>query len=279
MLHTYLPRAQCEHPIRNFLFLEVFVTNGMMLGHATPTSPASADSRESDFSLSRMTSRRSFINDVPSDQCTASRPLVRFDHKFRKQKKVVRFEYPMEKVLLFSPESKVSPLPESMPNSFENNKHGSLRRCTLRGGVSSGIQWEMQCPGNVTKRQRYLDAVNLQHVQILSGTIFEGIVSVVNIAFEKRVGAKFTFDNWHTTSEVGCDYVGKACTSQQAGEKDWDLFRFKIGLNNDNIEPFEKILKLSVYYEVDEKEYWDNNYGQNYAIKLYKAEGHGGQKC
>ncbi|KAB8204224.1 hypothetical protein BDV34DRAFT_119936 [Aspergillus parasiticus] len=239
MLHTSLPRAQCQDPIPRFLSLEDFLTNGMMIEHATPTSPASADFRKSDFSLSRTPFKRSFINDVSSEQATASRPLVRLDHKFRKQKKVVRFEYPMEKVLLFSPESKVSPLPGGRSNFFDNDKHGSLRRCTPRGGISSGIQWEMQCPGDVTKRQRYLDAANLHDVKISSGTIFEGIVSVANIAFEKRVGAKFTFDNWHTTSEVGWDYVGKACTSKQAGEEDWDLFRLKIGLNSDNIEPIE----------------------------------------
>lgn len=98
----------------------------------------------------------------------------------------------------------------------------------------------MQCPGDVTKRQRYLDTVNLQHVKILFGTTFEGIVLVASIAFEKRVGAKFMFDNWYTTSEVACDYAGKACTSKRNGEKDWDLFRFKIELNNDNIKTFEK---------------------------------------
>ncbi|KAE8397190.1 hypothetical protein BDV37DRAFT_65509 [Aspergillus pseudonomiae] len=140
MPQTCLLRAQCDDPIRRFLFPKDFIGNGMIFEHATPASHVSAGSTESDLSLSRMSSQRSFINGVPSDQCTGSRPLVRLDPISRKEKKVVRFEYLMEKVLFLSPESKVSPLPEGISNLLEDDKHGSFRRCTLRAGISSGIQ-------------------------------------------------------------------------------------------------------------------------------------------
>lgn len=87
-----------------------------------------------------------------------------------------------------------------------------------------------------------------------------GKVCVKNIAFEKWVAVRFTFDWWQTTSEVSAAYK----ESIRGGL--YDRFEFSIKLSDllDRIE--EKTLFLCLRYSVPGREIWDSNSDQNYQV-------------
>lgn len=94
-----------------------------------------------------------------------------------------------------------------------------------------------------------------------------GTCAVQNIAFHKRVAARFTLDYWKTTSEVVAEYHNDP---RQGAADDCDRFNFHIKLSDAaNID--DKTLLLCVRYSVDGREYWDNNKNMNYQIDFIKS--------
>ena len=98
-----------------------------------------------------------------------------------------------------------------------------------------------------------------------------GRVCVRNLAFEKRVVVRFTFDNWQTTSEVSAKWVEPLKTKTLASTaQGFDQFAFSIRLSDLLLRIEEKTLMLAVKYTVAGKEIWDNNICQNYKIAFEK---------
>ncbi|TCD67981.1 hypothetical protein EIP91_011650 [Steccherinum ochraceum] len=94
------------------------------------------------------------------------------------------------------------------------------------------------------------------------GASISGRIQVRNLAFEKWVAVRFTFDWWQTTSEVTAKYV----ESIPGGNV--DRFSFSIRLNDMLKRIEEKTLFLAVRYTVSGREIWDNNNGCNYQVKF-----------
>jgi hypothetical protein len=92
-----------------------------------------------------------------------------------------------------------------------------------------------------------------------------GRVIVRNIAYEKRVVVRFTFDSWHTTSEV----IAKHSESMEGGKFDKFLFSMRLEDVLPRIE--EKTLVLALRYVVAGREIWDNNGGSNYIVRFSTA--------
>ncbi|KAE9393667.1 hypothetical protein BT96DRAFT_214938 [Gymnopus androsaceus JB14] len=90
-----------------------------------------------------------------------------------------------------------------------------------------------------------------------------GRVRVRNISFQKWIATRFTFDDWQTTSEVTARYL------ESAGEG-FDIFGFSIRLSDLMARIEEKTLIVALRYNVDGREIWDNNLGQNYVVKFAK---------
>ncbi|TFJ97202.1 Protein phosphatase 1 regulatory subunit 3B [Platysternon megacephalum] len=86
-----------------------------------------------------------------------------------------------------------------------------------------------------------------------------GTVKVKNLAFEKTVRIRMTFDTWKSFTDYPCQYV----KDTYAGS-DKDTFSFDICLP-ERIQSHERI-EFAVYYECDGKVYWDSNRGLNYRI-------------
>ncbi|KAF7236469.1 Protein phosphatase 1 regulatory subunit 3B [Varanus komodoensis] len=86
-----------------------------------------------------------------------------------------------------------------------------------------------------------------------------GTVKVRNLAFEKAVKIRMTFDTWKTFTDCPCQYV----KDTYAGS-DKDTFSFEISLP-ERVQPHERI-EFAVCYECDGRVYWDSNNGQNYRI-------------
>ncbi|KAL6235842.1 hypothetical protein BDW75DRAFT_128728 [Aspergillus navahoensis] len=94
-----------------------------------------------------------------------------------------------------------------------------------------------------------------------------GQVVVANLAYQKHVAARFTFDNWRTTSEVTAEY------SQDARQKQlhdgYDRFMFHIRLDEQtNLD--KKTMFVCIRYNVNGQEFWDNNEMRNYEVNFTK---------
>ncbi|WVN89935.1 uncharacterized protein L203_105165 [Cryptococcus depauperatus CBS 7841] len=88
----------------------------------------------------------------------------------------------------------------------------------------------------------------------------KGTIMCKNIAFQKWVAVRFTFDWWQTTSEVTAVYK----ESVKGGKYDRFMFTIKLGDFLPRIE--QKTLFLAVRYMANEREMWDSNDGQNYQV-------------
>ncbi|KAK7037527.1 hypothetical protein VNI00_011019 [Paramarasmius palmivorus] len=88
-----------------------------------------------------------------------------------------------------------------------------------------------------------------------------GQIRVRNLAYQKWVAVRFTFDDWQTTSEVTARY-----TESSSGNV--DIFTFTIKLNDLLVRIEEKTMIVAVRYAVNGTDIWDNNSGKNYVVKF-----------
>jgi hypothetical protein len=93
-----------------------------------------------------------------------------------------------------------------------------------------------------------------------------GAIAVQNLAFQKRVVARFTLDYWKTTSEVVADFNHDVRRRQNDG---CDRFNFSIKLA-DLAHLENKTLFFCIRYTVNGRDYWDNNRGMNYQVDFRK---------
>lgn len=98
------------------------------------------------------------------------------------------------------------------------------------------------------------------------GMSIAGRVRVRNLAFEKWVAVRFTFDLWQTTSEVAGRYVESTADGLH------DVFAFTIKLNDLMTRIEEKTMFLAVRYTSAGKEIWDNNCGENYRVAFSRKK-------
>ncbi|XP_007495658.1 protein phosphatase 1 regulatory subunit 3B [Monodelphis domestica] len=101
---------------------------------------------------------------------------------------------------------------------------------------------------------------------VLKDKALSGTVKVQNLAFEKRVKVRITFDTWKSFADVECQYV----KDTYAGS-DRDTFSFCIGLP-DKVQPYER-MEFAVCYECSGRTYWDSNQGRNYRIVQAELQG------
>lgn len=94
-----------------------------------------------------------------------------------------------------------------------------------------------------------------------------GVVAVANIAFQKWVTARFTFDYWKTTSEVACEF-NHDIRKQQVNDG-FDRFNFNIKLA-DQAHLETKTLLICVRYNTNGQEFWDSNNNMNYQVDFVK---------
>ncbi|KKK19744.1 hypothetical protein P175DRAFT_0497686 [Aspergillus ochraceoroseus IBT 24754] len=96
-----------------------------------------------------------------------------------------------------------------------------------------------------------------------------GNVVVANLAYHKHVAARFTFDNWKTTSEVTAEY-NRDRGRKHAPKDGYDHFSFNIKLDEQtNLE--KKTMFVCVRYNANGQEFWDNNRTRNYQVNFSKV--------
>ncbi len=116
------------------------------------------------------------------------------------------------------------------------------------------------------------DCVRLQRVWLSKAqSSLLGSAAVANLAYQKHVVCRFTFDNWRTISEVTARYHSDVHKSQKT-PAGYDYFVFAINLADMNTSYVESsTLNFCICYTVDGKEYWDNNGHSNFQIKVRRV--------
>ncbi|KAH7126099.1 putative phosphatase regulatory subunit, partial [Dactylonectria macrodidyma] len=94
-----------------------------------------------------------------------------------------------------------------------------------------------------------------------------GSVAVSNLAIQKSVVCRFTFDYWKTTSEIAAEYSHVIRPHETS--LGHDRFTFSIRLSNTaNLE--SKTLFFCIRYSVNGQDYWDNNASRNFQVDFRK---------
>lgn len=91
-----------------------------------------------------------------------------------------------------------------------------------------------------------------------------GHCTVLNLAFEKRVMARYTLDNWDTFVDVDASYI------ESLDDGTYDRFSFTLRIHQD-WSADELDIQLALCFYVENAEYWDNHSGENYHIKLIRS--------
>ena len=173
--------------------------------------------------------------------------------------KSVSFAERIDHVKLFFPEQK--PIAVSRDGSPTEDTSGteseppvSIRR------TSSDEKKRLLVMEVVNMPQRWAMDVDvmLEDVTLSKEATICGHVKVRNIAFEKSVVVRFTFDFWQTTSEVTARY------EQSLAHGAFDRFSFVIRLHDILAKIEDKTLFMAIRYVVNRQELWDNNFGQDY---------------
>jgi hypothetical protein len=131
---------------------------------------------------------------------------------------------------------------------------------------SEAFEWEAQLvnfPADSDARRH--QPVRLERIFLTSDCKnLVGAVAVANIAFHKHVVARFTLDNWKTTSEVAAEYDNEDRTHDG-----YDRFNFNIRLA-DQANLDTRTMFICIRYNVKGLEFWDNNWSRNYQVKFSK---------
>ncbi|CAK4032282.1 carbohydrate-binding module family 21 [Lecanosticta acicola] len=117
--------------------------------------------------------------------------------------------------------------------------------------------------------ERRAQAIRVERIFLSADkTTLVGVCGVQNIAFQKKVVARFTLDYWKTTSEVVAEYNNDTRNRPTDG---CDRFNFHIVLSDQaNID--NKTLLLCVRYNVGGQEFWDNNNDRNFQVDFARGE-------
>ncbi|KAF7359149.1 CBM21 domain-containing protein [Mycena sanguinolenta] len=176
----------------------------------------------------------------------------------------VHFDAQLEHVKLFLAEQKpLAVSRDGSPTDDTSGTEGDFPNWIFGGASEEQGQLEMLV--DVPPPPHELD-VKLQALTLGDdGTSVTGTVAVRNIAFDKWVAVRFTFDDWQTTSEVTARY-----SHSLSGGK-VDVFSFTIRLNDLLARIEGKVMILAVRYSSAGREMWDNNGGGNYRARFKRV--------
>lgn len=149
---------------------------------------------------------------------------------------------------------------------FNSSVPGAMKK-PQRGGPP--FEWEIvltKFPLETAERKAL--PVRLERVWLSPDQKFlHGSIACLNLAFSKSVVCRFTLDYWKTTSEIAAEYSAEIVP--RIAPQGHDRFNFTIKLSDlANLE--SKTMYFCVRYNVDGKEFWDNNNGSNFQLDFKK---------
>ncbi|NXT28475.1 PR3CB phosphatase, partial [Syrrhaptes paradoxus] len=94
---------------------------------------------------------------------------------------------------------------------------------------------------------------------LIQDRALSGTVKVRNIAYEKKVMVRITFDSWKSFRDISCQYMHSTYSSA-----DTDTFSFELALPKPSV--CRRATEFCVFFQCGQKTHWDNNHGRNYKI-------------
>lgn len=174
---------------------------------------------------------------------------VRHNNNNRKPKKSVRFcdNDSLENVRLF--------LKTQMPKA-----------CQSDPACSKQYSYRLRKPNWPSEQHYRMGAIRIENIQLDTKKkenliTLVGTCQVANLAFEKHISIRYSFDDWTTIQQVDAQYQEPIANSANT----WDRFNFKISAPPPSSH---HILYLAAKYTVNGREFWDNNDHKNYQVDI-----------
>ena len=140
------------------------------------------------------------------------------------------------------------------PGSNASNTNPTAKLC---------LQFSQPAADYVTfKRKLDERNVSLENVIVNGSTSIHGTVKVKNIAYQKTVTVRITFNDWSSHTDIPCDYVNNAYENGI-----YDTFQFIIDAPPSFFEKRD-LIQFCICYECKSQQFWDNNSGRNYCISF-----------
>uniref|UniRef100_A0AC34RES6 CBM21 domain-containing protein n=1 Tax=Panagrolaimus sp. JU765 TaxID=591449 RepID=A0AC34RES6_9BILA len=137
---------------------------------------------------------------------------------------------------------------DDVDDMYHNKKHASWKI-----GFTQPASEHVKFRETLEKQKVALENVMLRndHCKML------GTIKVANIAFEKHVFIRYSFDNWKS-------YLDRPAVYQASPSKLYDIFGFEIEIpmNEGDINKID----FCICYNAGGVEYWDSNCGKNYSL-------------
>ncbi|CAO3588915.1 unnamed protein product [Absidia cylindrospora] len=130
---------------------------------------------------------------------------------------------------------------------------------------------EIKYPGWPSKWAMYkslaTSTIKMEQVMLAqdNGYVLKGRCRVVNLAYEKQVVVRYSFDQWQTCQEHIAVYREPIIAS--TASTPWDRFTFEITVPHHD-ETTTLACSMALKYQVNGQTWWDNNDGMNYPLQL-----------
>lgn len=109
------------------------------------------------------------------------------------------------------------------------------------------------------------ECVSLENVIVKDEDgIITGTIKVKNIAFDKEVTVRMTFDRWSTHTDIPASYVPNNMLEEEGASAPYDTFAFTFPISKEAIN--NQQIEFCVRFKCGSNEYWDNNCGDNYRL-------------
>lgn len=159
-----------------------------------------------------------------------------------------------------------------MGDDQENSTHKPLNPISIHIIPSPSTRWEVICSTTIYKSPKKVRAVTLEKLWLSADEkSFLGSIAVANLAHQKSVTCRFTFDHWETVSEVHARYAHSFPGTNT--QDDLDRFLFSLELPDVAlVYPGIMTFHCCILYTVNGQELWDNNDGFNYRVDFRRKE-------
>ncbi|UJR15329.1 hypothetical protein I4U23_002280 [Adineta vaga] len=133
-------------------------------------------------------------------------------------------------------------------------------------------EYSLRMPKNFQRPSNLLQRIYEQQIALedmfTRGITVYGTVRVNNISFHKHVSIRFTIDQWKTSSTIDAHHM------VYYSDTNTDLFQFKLTLQKEKLQSLSivaRCMSFAVCYDVNRREFWDNNYSRNYNLDVIES--------
>ncbi|KAI8080031.1 putative phosphatase regulatory subunit-domain-containing protein [Halteromyces radiatus] len=140
--------------------------------------------------------------------------------------------------------------------------------------LTQQVRYDIQYPGWPSKWTLYKSlsqsAIRMESVQLMDHPhhgltkVLFGRCRVSNLAYEKQVIIRYSFDYWQTYQEINAIYREPIASTSNT----WDRFTFEIGFPSTSTT---MTCWIALRYNVNGQEFWDNNDGKNYQVDILRT--------